>query len=248
MVRPERLTDAVTLYEGDCLEVLPTLKAGSVKAIITDPPYGINTKSDGNGKLNPWTDLCNSAFWYTTWMRECRRVLNPSGCLWTCFNWRGLTTLQKASCDAKWPIESLMIWDKRWIGPGGEKGLRPSYEVVALFAMPEFAIKNRGLPDVQAFPWSSHKPNGHPAEKPIDLMRFLVEHSTEAGDLVVDIFGGSGTTAVAAAELGRTCVIVEQDAECCSIIRRRVAQSDGTAPGTLFREVVQRENLFAGAV
>ena len=52
-----------TLHHGDCLEILRSLPSGSVDAVVTDPPYGINTKSDGNGKLNPWADLCNSAFW-----------------------------------------------------------------------------------------------------------------------------------------------------------------------------------------
>ena len=206
------------LYLGDCMEVLPTLP--KVDAVITDPPYGINTKSDGSGKLSPWGDLCNAAYWYSAWIGAARDRLLPSGCLWSCLNWRSLPTFQKASCDIGWPIESLMVWDKQWIGPGGNKGLRPSYELVALFAGQDFAIKNRGLPDVQQFRVGSHKPNGHPAEKPVSLMDFLVEHS--GGETIVDCFLGSGTTGVAAIRAGKKFVGIEQDAKWFDIACRRI--------------------------
>jgi DNA modification methylase len=170
---------------GDCLEVMRGMDAGSVDAVITDPPYMINTKSDGMGKLSPWADRVNGAFWYQQWIGQARETLKPSACLWSFLNWRSFVTFQKAADDLRWPIESVLVWDKSWIGPGGPRGLRPSYEMVALWAMPSFAIENRGLPDIQVFPWSSFKPNGHPAEKPLDLMVWLIEHSTRPGDLVV---------------------------------------------------------------
>ena len=218
-----------TLYHGDCLEILPTLP--KVGAVITDPPYGINTKSDGSGKLSPWGDLVNSAHWYAAWMREARGRLTHDGALWTCLNWRSLVTFQKASCDIGWPIDSLMVWDKQWIGPGGVRGLRPSYELVALFGNPDFAIKDRGLADVQQFPVGSHKPNGHPAEKPIALMDFLVSVTPGA---VLDPFLGSGTTAIAAANAGREFIGIEMDRRwfdlSCERISRAQAQGQMFAP------------------
>jgi site-specific DNA-methyltransferase (adenine-specific) len=199
-----------TIYLGDCLEILPTLP--KVDAIVTDPPYGINTKSDGSGKLSPWGDLCNSAFWYAEWMRQCRsRLQLTDGCLWTCLNWRSLVTFQKAAIDANWAIESLLVWDKCWIGPGGSRGLRPSYELVALLVNGEFTIDDRGIPDIQRFNWSSKKPTGHPAEKPVPLMRFLIDNSTQPGNTVLDPFVGSGTTAIAALEAGRKFIGIEMD-------------------------------------
>lgn len=201
---------AATMYLGDCLEILPTLPR--VDVVITDPPYGINTKSDGTGKLSPWGDLCNSAFWYAEWLRLCRgRLPLVGGCLWTCLNWRSLVTFQKAAIDASWAIESLLVWDKCWIGPGGTRGLRPSYEMVALMVNGDFSIDDRGIPDIQRFKWSGLKPTGHPAEKPVPLMRFLIDNSTSEGQTVLDPFAGSGTTAIAALEAGRSFVGIEQD-------------------------------------
>lgn len=214
------------LYLGDSLELLPTLP--KVSSIITDPPYGINTKSDGSGKLSPWGDLCNSAYWYAAWISAARARLTQDGCLWTCLNWRSLVTFQKAACDISWPIESLMVWDKQWIGPGGQRGLRPSYELVALFANPDFAILDRGLPDVQQFPVGSFKPNGHPAEKPVSLMDFLVKHSG-AGP-VADCFMGSGTTGVAAVRAGRPFIGIEQDPKWFDISCRRIEEAYAQRP------------------
>jgi DNA modification methylase len=222
--------DKFRIINGDCLEVLRSMESGSVDLVVTDPPYGINTKSDGNGKLSPWGDLTNAAFWYAAWIAECRRVLKPTGALWSCLNWRSLVTFQKAACDLGWPIESLLVWDKQWIGPGGPKGLRPSYELVALWAMPEFGIPNRGLADVQRFKWSAHKPNGHPAEKPRDLMAFLIEHSTQPGALIVDPFTGSGTTGEAAVQLGRRFIGIEQDEKWHSIASARVHVANDNTP------------------
>lgn len=225
MTEQVRIGDA-TLYLGDCLEILPTLP--KVDAWITDPPYGINTKSDGSGKLSPWGDLCNSAYWYAAWITEARRRLHPTGALWTCLNWRSLVTFQKAACDISWPIESLMVWDKQWIGPGGQRGLRPSYELVALFANPDFAILDRSLPDVQRFQVGSFKPNGHPAEKPVSLMAFLVKHSP--GPLIGDCFMGSGTAGVAAVAAGRAFIGIEQDPRWFDIACRRIEEAYAQRP------------------
>ena len=115
-----------------------------------------------------------------------------------------------------------MVWDKQWIGPGGSRGLRPSYELVALLANDDFSIEDRGLPDVQQFKWSSQKPNGHPAEKPVTMMRFLVDNSTQAGATVADPFMGSGTTGVAAIAAGRKFIGIEQDPEWFALSCERI--------------------------
>lgn len=181
----------------DCLEGLKLLPDKSVDLIVTDPPYGIGIRSQGGktSKLNPWADICNATLWYTAWMREAQRVLKDDGALWSFINWRYLPTLTKAGMDMGWQAESLLIWDKGYPGTGGQKGLRPSYEMVALYAMPNFKITDRSLVDVQLFKWSTTKPHGHPAEKPEDLIRWLIRISNKKdGAVVCDPFTGSGTT------------------------------------------------------
>lgn len=190
------------IVNTDCLEGLSQIPSKSIDLVVTDPPYGIGIKSQGGAtsKLNPWADICNASLWYTAWISECKRVLKDDGALWSFINWRYLPTLVKAGYAAEWAIESLLVWDKCWIGPGGVKGLRPSYEMVALYTMPDFAIPNRGLADIQRFPWASNKPTGHPAEKPMDLIRWIIAESGKSGKdaVILDPFMGSGTTAAAA--------------------------------------------------
>ena len=198
----------------DCLEGLREIPDNSVDLIVADPPYGIGIKSQGgaSSKLNPWADVCNTSLWYTAWMRECRRVLKDDGALWSFINWRYMPTLYKAGLDMSWSIESLLVWDKCCIGPGGPKGLRPSYEQVALYTMPDFAIANRGLPDIQRFKWASYKPTGHPAEKPLDRSRWMIHTSGKSdGAVILDPFMGSGTTACAALREGCQYIGFEMD-------------------------------------
>ncbi len=224
MIEPVILGNC-TLYLGDCLEVMQQRPDKSVDAVITDPPYGLNTKSSfkgKTGKLNPWADLCNSAYWYSAWMTECLRVAKDNGCMWTFLNWRSLVTYQKASFDIGSPIESLLIWDKKWIGPGGQRGLRPSYEMVALFTNQEFFIADRGIPDIKAFMWTSKKPTGHPAEKPVALMKWLMEISNDGGTTILDPFMGSGTTGVACVQTGRKFIGCEIEPKYFDIAVERI--------------------------
>lgn len=193
-----------------------------IDLVVTDPPYGVNTKSDGNGKLSPWADYCNAAFWYASWIGMCQERLTRNGSLWSFLNWRSMITFQKAACDLGWAIESMLVWDKCWIGPGGSVGLRPSYELVALWAMPDFSIEDRGLPDIQRFPWSSFKPNGHPAEKPVEAMKWLI--TTSGGRCLCDPFMGSGTALVAAKNLGLSAIGIEIEERYCEIAAKRLAQ------------------------
>ena len=209
----------------DCLDGLKEIPDGSVDLIVTDPPYMFSQASSAGKKIDPWADWCNAAYWYATWFAEARRVLKPTGAMWTFLNWRSMVTFQRAACATNWPIESLLVWDKECIGPGGVKGLRPSYELCALFCGPDFALPNRGLPDIQRFKWSSKKPHGHPAEKPEALVRWLIEQSTTPDAVVLDLFMGSGTTAEACLRSGRNYIGFEMNPEYHVIAQQRIADT-----------------------
>lgn len=213
-----------TIHVGDCLELMAKMPTESVDVVLCDPPYGINTKSDGSGKLSPWADYCNAAYWYTAWIGECRRVLRQSGCLWSFMNWRSIVTFQKAACDLGWPIDSLLVWDKQWIGPG-HSGLRPSYEMVALWRMPSFSVADRGVADIQRFKWTpGHRKSGHSAEKPVDLLQWVLETSgIGSGSTVLDPFAGSGSTGVAAKRVGADFVGCELDQEWAEHAKKRIS-------------------------
>jgi site-specific DNA-methyltransferase (adenine-specific) len=221
-MRPYYEQDGCTIYHGDCREILPEMP--SVRLVVTDPPYvfGIASTSQ-EGKAGGWGDLMNSAAWYALLLREFRRITaNDQGAAWMFNSWRSFPVLARASYEAQWPVESLLVWDKQWIGPGGHRGLRPSYELVALFAQQDFALADRGLPDIRRSQWSGFKPNGHPAEKPVDLLTWLISES--GAGLVLDPFLGSGSTLVAAKALNLQAIGIEIEERYCEIAAKRLAQ------------------------
>lgn len=217
--------DTCTIYHGDALDVLPSLRPSSASLVVTDPPYVIGAVSAGNmaSKSGGWADMMNSALWFGAWYREVGRILHSTGAFWTFLNWRSVPVVLRAAIDSQLPVTSMMVWDKEWIGPGGTQGLRPAYELVALLAQPEFAIPDRGVPDVWRHKVGSYKESGHPAEKPEPLVRRIITTSAVDG-LVVDPFLGSGTTAVAAKNAGLSCLGIEAEERYCEIAAKRLSQ------------------------
>jgi site-specific DNA-methyltransferase (adenine-specific) len=212
----------IVIYHGDCREVLPEVP--SVRLVVTDPPYVFGIASTAQeGKAGGWGDLMNSAVWYESWLAEAKRLTaNEQGAAWVFNSWRSFPVLARAAYGVRWPVESLMVWDKEWIGPGGQRGLRPAYELAALFAQPDFAIANRGLPDIWRSKWSSIKPNGHPAEKPVALLARMIRES--GGGCVLDPFMGSGSTLVAAKQEGCRAIGIEIEERYCEIAAKRLQQ------------------------
>jgi len=220
-MRVEHIGDA-TLYLGDCLEILPTL--GKVDAVITDPPFNFSTSSAGT-KHEPWADMVNAAYWFGEVLAaEIGTLPIEGGVIWQFTSWRTMATIQKAAAMAGTRIESMLVWDKSWIGPGGPKGLRPSYEMVALFCIGDRGkLLNRGLSDIWTHPVSSKKPSGHPAEKPLSLVIELVRETQ--GETFLDPFMGSGTTGVACANLGRKFIGIEIEPKYFDIACKRIEEA-----------------------
>lgn len=214
--------DLTTLYQGDCIEILPALR--DAKVIIADPPYMMASASTPQTK--GYGDKLNNSRWYQSLLESSALALNLSGgALWVFNYWRSFSTLDMAAAQANWPIESLLVWNKNWIGPGTMVGLRQSYELCALFAHGDFAIKDRSLRDIWTVPWSATKPHGHPAEKPEDLMVQLLEASgAAAGDLVIDPCTGSGTVLAAARKMGIKSIGIETERKWLEVACSRICQ------------------------
>ena len=225
-MKPYYEQDGITIYHGDCRDVLPDIVSAGV--IVADPPYTFGLRStEQGGKSGSWGDLMNNAIFYAWFLREFKRLLSHTGgAAWVFNSWRSMPVLARASCEAPWPILSTLVWDKDWISADGQRGLRPSYELVALFGDESFALKDRSVPDIWRYGWSSFKPNGHPAEKPIELVaRMIALSQPRAAPLaVLDPFMGSGTTLHAAKDAGFSAIGIEIEERYCEIAARRLDQ------------------------
>jgi len=224
-MRTEHLPGGHRLHIGDSLPWLQGLEDGSAKAVITDPPYIIGATSVGNSgsKSGTWADMENAAHWFAAWLRESRRVTGPDGHIFSCTNWRSLPTMIRAADMAGFTWNGCAVWDKQWIGPGGNQSFRPRYELVLHAAGASASIEDRSTPDVVAIKWhGTMRASDHAAEKPVALYSWAIELATAPGDVIIDPFGGSGTALAAADMAGRTCWISEREPAYADDIRSRV--------------------------
>jgi DNA modification methylase len=224
-MKPYYEDGSVTIYHADALDLIPSLPL--VDLVVTDPPYVIGAVSAGNigTKAGGWGDMMNSARWFRDWYAMVYERLSLAGAMWTFCNWRSVPVVMRASADAKWSVSSMLVWHKDWIGPGGTVGLRPAYEMVALMARENFSIPDRGLPDVWTEMWASHKPSGHPAEKPVKLLsRIIAASGVAKGGLVLDPFCGSGSTLRAAKDQGLRAIGIEAEERWCEVAAKRCGQ------------------------
>ena len=219
--------DLTTIYHGDALELFHDIPGGTIDHIVTDPPYILQAGSSMTvgSKTGGWADMMNASHWFAAWYRESSRVLRHDGSLWTFGNWRTLPVMQRAAIDAQLPATSLLIWDKMWIGPAGPQGLRSQHEICMLLSKPGFKVKDRSQGDVLSIQASSSKPTGHPAEKPLPLLRRVVElTAAPAGATILDPFMGSGTTLLAAKEAGIKAIGFEAEERWCEVAAKRLSQ------------------------
>lgn len=220
------------LAVGDCTDktvVESVMRGDDCEGVITDPPYsfGLSSISQMAGKSGGWHDMMNNASWFVDRYKQWSALIS-TGPLWVFCNWRTLPILMRAGFDSKLGIDSVMVWYKDWIGPGGQKGLRPTYELITLTTLRDYAIPNRGVEDFIIVPWSSHKPTGHKAEKP----HLLIEHLIKCSDigLIFDPFLGSGTTLIACENLSRNCRGIEIDPGYAAVCLERFFQHTNTEP------------------
>ena len=198
----------VKLYQGDCLEILPTLEAGSVDAVITDPNYGINNMHAGGRGINGWRDFRND----TNWDKD-----RPSKIAFdlmlaiakTAVIWGG-----NYFTDYLPPSMCWLVWDKGqrdFSLADGEMAWTNQDKAMRIFTYPRAAmLKENGL---------------HPTQKPIALMKWCIEMFTQEGDTILDPFMGSGTTGVACVQTGRNFIGIEIDPTYYAIAEKRIARA-----------------------
>ncbi|MFI9845056.1 DNA-methyltransferase [Nonomuraea sp. NPDC051941] len=221
---PYYTDELVTLYQGDALDILPTIEASAVRHVVTDPPFFIANKSWGRRPAG-WADTINASRWFTEWYREVARILPDDGSFWTCCNWRTLPLLMKAAADAQLDMTSVAVWHKDAIRTGSPRGLRSDHELIAIMAGPDFRIADRSAGDVWTIKTSTRKPHGHPAEKPVALpARILDLIQPDPADVFLDPFAGSGTTLEACKLRGQKAIAIEAEEAWCETVATRLQQ------------------------
>jgi site-specific DNA-methyltransferase (adenine-specific) len=245
MSAPYYQDEHVTLWHGDCLDVMRTIPDDTFDLVFTSPPYNLGVGSGGGfakpGKAGGlWTGgpLANGyndhddampyddyVAWQHEVLRECWRLIKPTGAIYYQHKSRVQNGILRTPLGLipDLPVRQIVVWDR---GSGmnfAPTHYVPSHELIVIIAGPEFRLKNKGASghgDVwRASPVTGSK---HPAPFPISLPARAIE-STGA-QMILDPFAGSGTVMRAAADAGVRSVGIELTAAYCDMTVARLAQ------------------------
>lgn len=247
---------SVQLILGDCLEVMRTLEAGSVDAVVTDLPYGATQCA--------WDE----AIPFAPMWEQARRLLKPKGAFVTTASQPFTSKLVMSNLDwFKWediwhkthatghlnckvmPLrehENILVFGGGRIAynpqirkkPSADKRVGERSGLSSCYGKANVASQ-RTISYEESYPRSVvqiQNNNGggekglHPTQKPVALYAYLIRTYTKEGDTVLDICMGSGTTGVAAVQTGRNFIGIEIDPGYHAIATKRIAEAQMQMP------------------
>lgn len=231
MVEPYYKDELVTIYHGDCREILPTLP--KVHLILTDPPYGVGFKYESHSdSLNVWRDLFSWTVRHA-WQDHADMAILPS-CQINQMKW----------IYDNFPPDWLICWYKGSPGTAAHVGFN-DWEPMLVYGK----IKGLSMHDyfyAQPTPFD----NGHPCPKPLAWALWLMSRASKREHLILDPFMGSGTTLRAAKELNRKAIGIEIEERYCEIAAKRCESIQAglfDTPVVRETETITQTGLFATA-
>lgn len=225
------------VINGDCIVELVKLESNSVDLILIDPPYLIsrnsNFKSGENKKYNgisiDFGEWDKVELEWNFLFKEFKRILKKGGTLIIFYDIWKSTELKENAEKHGFKQPRVCQWRKtnavpvnskvNYLSNGIEffftfvKGGNPTFNSKYDFGVYEYPIchgKERTI---------------HPTQKPLKLIKDLIEKHSKDGDVILDCFAGSGTTGVAAKELNRDYILIEREEEYIQIINSRLLGS-----------------------
>lgn len=227
---------AISLLHGDMLEVLEEIQPRSIDLVIADPPYNVTPiKWD---KIGTPEEYINST---RRWLEAIQPALKGKYHLFWFCSPRYSADIEMVFRELSLPIKSRIVWHRRNMSMGSDaqdKFIDTWEMVFHIGNKPLHWPENGGMQDwgeerfdVQTFavPQTNFTDKKtHPTQKPLGLMKRLVEYGSEPGDAVLDPFAGSGTTGHACAlAKHRTCILIEKEDEYIKAIRTRLVGVNG---------------------
>lgn len=194
-------------------------------AIITDPPYcsgGFQEAGKKAGSIGTRDTLmiANDTLLTRGYILLIKTVLEKAGDTAMAYiftDWRMFVNLFDAVEASGYGVRNMIVWDK--VTPGMGVGWRSQHEIV-LFASRAAQKFNPHLAQGNVIQCARTGNVNHPTEKPVELLRKIMR-VTDMAETIYDPFGGSGTTLMAAEEMGRTCYVMELEPHYVDVIITR---------------------------
>lgn len=233
----------IDLRCGDCLELLKDIPDKSIDLVVTDCPYHIvsggctniprkdepsgifnrrNTFTQANAKSGKLFD--NNDIEFEDWLPELFRILKQDTHCYIMINARNLKQLQLEAEKAGFKFQNILVWKKNNATPN-RYYLNNCEFILMLRKGKAKNINNMGTKNVLEIP-NIIGNKKHPTEKPVELMKILVENSSNEGDVVIDPFMGVGATGVACKNLNRNFIGIEIDERYYNIAKERIEKDD----------------------
>lgn len=233
------------VIQGAWESQLPTLRAGTFDLVAVDPPYGMD-----KAEWDPTLDPTSYAEWTQPWLKESLRLLKDSGNLFVFGREPQIAAAMLMAIHQGFHFRSHIVWETVQGAKGGmfqgqvehiiwlSKTETPytdpdaikverSEENVRAFRGQEYHYTSIGpIWRIPAISSAGAERVGHPTQKPIAVMTRIITSACPLDGQVLDFFGGSGTTGIAAMQSRRHAVLIEQSPEYVDIIHRRIETAE----------------------
>lgn len=227
----------------------------SVDLVVTSPPYNLknstgNGMKDGRGGkwskaalINGYANYDDNMPYdkYCQWQKDCLtemfRLIKDDGAIFYNHKWRvqGGLIQDRREIVNDFPIRQIIIWRRKG-GINFNRGyFLPTYEVIYLIAKKDFKLVPKASAYGDVWEFTQELNNPHPAPFPVALIERIISSTT--AQVILDPFMGSGTTAIAAKQLGRQYIGFEISPEYCELARNRIN-------GTHQKQDVAQPDLF----
>lgn len=197
---------------------------GSVDMICTDPPYGMSFRSNYRKERHNRIENDDHLDWLEDFVDECFRVAkNDSGHYFFCSFHK--VDQFKIALESRFTVKNILIWEKNNTSMGDLTGdFASKYEMCIFVHKGRALIRGKRDPNIMKF--SRTRNELHPTQKPVDMIEYLISKFSDKGDVVLDPFAGSGTTAIAALNTGRGYICIEKDPEYYKLATERVKANE----------------------
>jgi site-specific DNA-methyltransferase (adenine-specific) len=244
MIKPYYQDDFATIYHGDCLDVMPQLSPASAQMVLSDPPYcsgglhrsarmqSVSDKYSQNGK-NPhgeWIgdqrDQRGFAAWYRAVLATARTILEPQAYVFNFIDWRQLPLMTDVYQAAGIVWRGIVVWDKGDGTRAPHKGYcRHSAEYLPWGTVGDCKPRSDygpapGIIRTNAVHCSKKL---HQVQKPVEAMIPIIQ-LIAAGETLIDMFAGVGSSGVAAKMVGRKSIMIEAGESNCELAANRLRE------------------------
>ena len=213
------------LYNGDCLEIMDRLIEEGVKVdcILTDPPYGMNFKSNHRKNKYEKIENDNNLNFLPLLFNKLYKILNDNSHIYCFCSWHNIDKF-KIEFEKYFKLKNIIVWEKNNTSMGDLKGsYAPKHEFI-LYGHKGRRLRN-GFRYADIIKAKRTNNKLHPTQKPVDLLELLLKQSTNENEIVLDCFMGSGSTGVACANTGRKFIGIELDNNYFDIASKRIEEA-----------------------